>query len=565
MAITGAKPMQSGTWGKYRLRLVGPFRLTGGDGARIEVSSRKGRALIAMLAMSPDGERTRGWLQDRLWGSRPPVQAQASLRRELANLRMAVNPPGRPALLNADYQRAWLDLSQLTVDTTGAGGGEFLEGIDLPGEDGFEDWLREQRQALARGGRPAPVVPPSQPSVAEMLDGAPPSMPVQPSIAVLPFVDLSPARDLGFVADGVAEEVTGALVRCSTLFVVAAGAADGPPLAGSRLALSRQLGVRYLVEGSVRGDGDKVRASLRLIDGPANRQVWAESFEGPLSDLFGLQDHIAATIAPLIDSRVETSERQRALANPAGSGDAYLLYWRANALFRQWQRDGVVEAMGLIEQLLAMEPGNAWGAALGAFCHAMMVAQGWTDDPARHRAEAHRLYDLALRHGGDDPFVLGYAAGVHLVLGGDMVVADRLIDQALALQPSSASTLFWGGWVDVANSRADRGLERFRLALRLNPRSAVRPYNYTGMGLCLLARGEIADALLLLGEAVQHLPNYPTTLAALCLAQALSGNGAAAAATAARLSDVGGVDGALAMIRDPRARAMITALIPQAA
>ena len=547
----------------YRLRLVGPFRLAGPDGVRIEISSRKGRALIAMLAMAPDGERTRGWLQDRLWGSRPAVQAQASLRRELANLRLALNGAG-PPLLHADYQRAALDLTRLEVDALNGGGtGEFLEGIDLPGEDGFEDWLREQRQALSGTVRAIDV--PAPPSIADLLQGTPPALPVQPSIAVLPFADLSPERDLGFVADGVAEEVSGALARCSTLFVVAAGSNGGPPLAGNRLALSRQLGVRYLVEGSVRGDGTRVRVSLRLVDGPANRQLWSESVEGPVTDLFGLQDQIAATIVPLIDSRVEITERQRALSQPLESGDAYFLFWRANALFRQWQREGVLEAAELTAQLLKMEPANSWAAALGAFCHAMIAASGWADDSAAHRAQAGRLYDLALRNGADDPFVLGYAAGVQLCLGGDMAVADRLIDRALELQPSAASTLFWGGWVDVANGNATRGLERFQLALRLNPRSAVRPYNYTGMALCLLGKGETADALLLLNEAVQHIPTYPPTLAALCLAQALSGDGAAAAATAARLAELGGVEGALAMIRDPRAHALIHGLLPQAA
>jgi DNA-binding SARP family transcriptional activator len=152
--------MSSFGGGNYRLRLVGPFRLTGPDGTRIDISSRKGRALIAMLAMAPDGERTRGWLQDRLWGSRPAAQAQASLRRELANLRLAVNGTAESLLLQADYQRAWIDLARLEVDALNGGGpGEFLEGMDLPGEDGFEDWLREQRQALEPTGRLVPARP----------------------------------------------------------------------------------------------------------------------------------------------------------------------------------------------------------------------------------------------------------------------------------------------------------------------------------------------------------------------------------------------------------------------
>jgi TolB-like protein len=548
----------------HRLRLIGPFRLSRPDGTRIDISSRKGRALIAMLAMAPDGERSRGWLQDRLWGSRPAVQAQASLRRELANLRLAVNAASTAPLLQADYQRAWIDLARLEVDALNGGGlGEFLEGMDLPGEDGFEDWLREQRQSLEGTGRPA--LPPPATIIAERPGAVPPSLPVQPSIAVVPFADLSPDRELGFVADGVAEEVSGALARCSTLFVVAAGSSEGPPLAGNRLALSRQLGVRYLVEGSVRADGDKLRVSLRLVDGPGNRQLLAQSFEGPISDVFGLQDQIAATIAPLIDSRVEINERQRALAAPLVPDDRYQLFWRANALFRQWQREPVLEAAELTAQLLALEPTNAWAAALAAFCHAMIAGSGWSDDPAPHRMAAQRHYDLALRHGGDDPFVLGYAAGVQLRLGGDMAAADRMIDRALELQPTAASVLFWGGWVDVANGKAERGLERFQLALRLNPRSAVRPYNHTGMALCLLGLGKTADALVLLNEAAQHIPTYPPTLAALCLAQALSGDGAAAAATAARLAELGGVEGALAMIRDPRAHALIHGLLPNAA
>ncbi|WP_017666912.1 hypothetical protein [Sandarakinorhabdus sp. AAP62] len=545
--------------------MVGPFRLSGPDGARIEVSSRKGRALIAMLAMAPDGERTRGWLQDRLWGSRPAVQAQASLRRELANLRLTVNGGSAAPLLQADYQRAWIDLARLDVDARHGGGpGEFLEGMDLSGEDGFEDWLREQRQALEPTGRPVPPAPGQPSAVARVIGAASPQQPVQPSIAVLPIADLSPSGDLRSVADGVAEEVSGALSRCSTLSVVGAGSGEGPPLAGNRLALSHQLGVRYLVEGSVRADGDKLRVSLRLLDGPGNRQLLTQSFEGPISDVFGLQDHIAVTIAPLIDSRVEINERQRALAAPLVPDDRYQLFWRANALFRQWQREPVLEAAELTAQLLALEPTNAWAAALAAFCHAMIAGSGWSADPASHRAAAQRYYDVALRHGGDDPFVLGYAAGVQLRLGGDLAAADRMINRALELQPTAASVLFWGGWVDIANGQAARGLERFQLALRLNPRSAVRPYNYTGMALCLLGLDRAAEALPLLDEAAQHIPTYPPTLGALCLAQALSGDAAAAAATAARLAEMGGVEGALSTIGDPRAQALIRGLLPKA-
>src|SRR5258708_6052979 len=147
----------------YTLNLLGAFRLLKPDGERVEISSKKGVALVALLAMANEGEHTRGWLQDKLWGSREQAQARASVRRELSNLRKLLNRDASPLLIS-EHDRVRLDLGQLHVDartspgsdSNGAGQarGEFLEGLDLAGEDEFEEWLREQRAAL-REGRPA--------------------------------------------------------------------------------------------------------------------------------------------------------------------------------------------------------------------------------------------------------------------------------------------------------------------------------------------------------------------------------------------------------------------------
>ena len=137
---------------RYSLNLMGSFRLIGPDGERIDVASRKGMAMIAMLALADDGERTRGWLQEKLWGQRDRPQAQGSLRRELTLLREHLNIAERPALI---CERQWvrLDLAQFDIDAlTRRGAGEFLEGFDLAGEEGFEDWLREQRSRRRRPG-----------------------------------------------------------------------------------------------------------------------------------------------------------------------------------------------------------------------------------------------------------------------------------------------------------------------------------------------------------------------------------------------------------------------------
>lgn len=149
---------------RYRLELLGAFRLFR-DGARVHLSSRRGQILLAMLASSPSGEHARGWLQDRLWGSRGVRQSQDSLRRELSNLRKQVNLD-QCELLLADGQRVWLDLDLVDIDLRREGAvscGEFLEGFDLPGEEGFEDWLRGERMRFVReGGRAARAVLPPQ-------------------------------------------------------------------------------------------------------------------------------------------------------------------------------------------------------------------------------------------------------------------------------------------------------------------------------------------------------------------------------------------------------------------
>ena len=131
----------------YTLCLIGPFRLNAADGRRIEIASKKGQALIAMLAMAGGGERTRSWLQGQLWGSRQPDQAQASLRAELSNLRKILNNDVH-ILLHADHSRIWLNMHMIAVDARNTNGntyGEFLEGLDIPYEEAFEDWLRNER------------------------------------------------------------------------------------------------------------------------------------------------------------------------------------------------------------------------------------------------------------------------------------------------------------------------------------------------------------------------------------------------------------------------------------
>jgi TolB-like protein/DNA-binding winged helix-turn-helix (wHTH) protein/Flp pilus assembly protein TadD len=415
-------------------------------------------------------------------------------------------------------------------------------------------------------GANAPEPPAQRLTVAEQrVTSAELSLPAKPSIAVLPFSDLSSGAEAGALGDAIAEDITVALSRYSALFVIASGSSlsyrDPNTPAGE---ICRELGVRFLLYGTVRRAAAGFRITVKLVDGRAGDQVWADTFDGPTGDVFALLEDVATQVVPRIDSTAEDVARRHALSRPVSSLDAYDLYWRANALFRQWRREHVFEAIALLKRILEIEPNNAWAASLAAYCHASSFASSWGPDREADRAAAWRYVDLAMRGGADDPVVLGYVAGTMVSAGGDMLVAARLIDRALALQPASPATLFWGGWVDVSAGNLARARDRFEQALRLNPRSAARAYSVTGIGICLLLTGEVEPAVAMLEESVLHLPEFPVTLAALCIAHAVMGRKAEAGRYGRSLRDGGGLDGVLTMLRDATHRQLLLDSIVEA-
>ena len=572
---------------KYKIQLIGPFNMFTPTGVRLDIRSKKSAAILSLLSLSRGGLRTRASLQDMLWGSRDPIQAQASLRREISTLKNLLSKAGEPEILLIQQSRLSLDLDKIEVDALNVLSGslnaagstfdaELLEGLDIPDAEPFEEWLRMHREKLREintagivrtAHAPAPVqssfrgiVGHSPPSPVSVASGEAPRLAGKPSIAVLPFVDHSTATGESFLGDGIAEDISINLGRYSSLFVIASASSLTyrnnivPPS-----DICRQLGVRYLLNGTVRQSGNEIRITVSLSDGIAGQQLWAERFEGFLDDVFAMQDSITTSVGPRIDLSIEESERRRALSRPVQNADAYHLFWRANALFRQWDREPMLEAIQLAEQVLDLEPNNAWAASLAAFCHGSAYASSWSDDLEKSRLAAERYYALAIRNGGDDPIVLGYCAGTLLTISGDLSVAARLIDRALELQPISPATFFWGGWTDIAGGNLRRAQERFELALRLSPRSAARAFSITGIGICLLASGAFAEAIAVLEEAVQHIPEYPITLAGLCVASAALGRAAMAKDYAARLRAAGGVEQVLVLLKNPQQREMFLA------
>ncbi len=380
-------------------------------------------------------------------------------------------------------------------------------------------------------------------------------LPAEPSIAVLPFTDMTGGDDDSHFADGMVEEISTALSRFKSLFVIAGQSSLTFRDADRDMArISRELGVRYLLEGSVRRAGGRVRITLKLLDAIDGEQIWADKFEDNLDDVFELQDRVANEVASLIDTTIETAELRRAVNRPTNTPSANELYWRANALFRIWDRPSVESAIELTNQVRDLDPDNTWAIALAGFCHASLFSNGWTDDIMASRTSALACYEKAMAHNATDPRVAGYAVATLVSVGGDTKVADRLIQKSLALNPGSSLNLFWGGWLDIIIGEPERAMVRFENAIRLNPRWTVRPFVTAGIGISHFQLGRFDDATVLLGEAVQQLPQYPAALAALAASLAHCGRTEEAAKIAQRLVPFGGAMGILVLLEKPQHR-----------
>lgn len=349
----------------------------------------------------------------------------------------------------------------------------------------------------------------SRSSAVSLVHGFGLSLPPKPSIAVLPFVDLSSEASSHVFADGMVEEISVALARFSSLFVIAGQSSlsyrgtDKPAH-----AIATELGVRYLLEGSVRQAAGKVRVSVKLVDATQNEQIWGERFDGEMADIFELQDRVAVQVASRIDSTITDAEMHRAAARHTPAPDAYELNLQANAKLNCYNRQSIEEAMVLAEEAARLDPSYPWAVAIAGFCHAALFMNGWTADPAATRAKAETHLDRAMRIGADDLMALPVTAGAILNMGGDLDQARRLLDRALELNSEKAFTLLWSGWLELLSDRAELALGRLEKAMRLNPRSTYRPFQLVGIGNCLFVLGRDEEAAIVQQEAVDIVPTF---------------------------------------------------------
>jgi TolB-like protein len=388
-----------------------------------------------------------------------------------------------------------------------------LEGLADPGgicvsarvqEDTAGRLVRVYRVRLetAETPKPAPI------EIAPVL-----ALPDKPSIAVLPFQNMSGDPEQEYFADGMVEEIITALSRIRWLFVIARNSSFAYKGKSPDLRqVGHELGVRYVLEGSVRKAGNRVRITGQLIDSTTGAHIWADRIDGSLDDIFELQDKVASSVAGAIEPRLRQSEIERVSRKPTNSLDAYDLYLRAAALRDQHTDESVREAIVLLKRALAIDPTYAPAAALAGWSRIHQLSHGRIPVSPSEAAEAVTLARQALEAGKDDPDALWMAAFTLLLLTGEHAVAATAIDRALTLNPNSAHAWMARGYVSCARGQPDAAIEALERAIRLNPLDRLSRTFTNGIAVAHLVAGRYDEALDWADRTLREEPGYSGAL-----------------------------------------------------
>jgi len=330
----------------------------------------------------------------------------------------------------------------------------------------------------------------------------------KPSLAVLPFQNLSGDPEQEYFADGMVEEIITALSRIRWLFVTARNSSftyKGQTIDVKQVG--RELGVRYVLEGSVRKSGGRIRIAAQLIDAGTGVHLWADHFDGSLDDVFDLQDKVASSVAGVIEPALQEAERAHSTGRPTDDLTAYDLYLRAQAIVWSSARQ-IPEALGLLEQAIARDPHYGPALAWAAFCCYRLLLDGRSDAPAIDRVKGVDFARRALEVAGDDPITLTNAAQALAYFGEDIGAMIALVDRALALNPNFAR-----GWHSSAALRLNAGqpdiaITHVEAALRLSPGARVGT-SLTVMGAAHFFSRRFDEAVSKLVLAIQEDPSFP--------------------------------------------------------
>jgi adenylate cyclase len=427
---------------------------------------------------------------------------------------------------------------------------------------GFEDRGEQQLKNISKPVRAYAVRAGAHSAPTERLS-APPPLPDQPSIAiaVLPFENMSGDPEQEYFADGMVEEITTALSRFKWLFVIARNSSF--TLKGKAVdvkEVGRRLGVRYILEGSVRKAAGKVRITGQLIDAVTGAHIWADRFERDLTDVFALQDEVTVAVVSAIQPKIIQTEIAMAARRRPENLTAYDFWLRAIQQSSLTTREGLAEAIRLACRALELDPEFGRAASLASVFHLSNVVLGYSTDPQFECEEAVRLSRLALRIDDGDPNTLARAGLISALVVRDSESALEMADRAVALNPNSFDAWSARGWVYRAAGLPQEAVRSFERGIRMSP---IDPAMFAGMGMALVELRRFDEAIVAGRKAHRHNPSHP--LAYFCLASAFAhlGRDAEAREAAARLLEVNPavtISGWIALGGQPNAQLMTEGL-----
>jgi TolB-like protein/Flp pilus assembly protein TadD len=341
-----------------------------------------------------------------------------------------------------------------------------------------------------------------------------------PSIAVLPFTNMSGDPEQDFFADGIAEDITTALSRCSGLFVIARNSSfTYKGKAVDIRQVGRELGVHYVLEGSVRRGGDRLRINGQLIDAASGRHLWADRFDGGLSDVFDLQDRITESVVAAIEPTVQFAEIERHKSAQPSTLDAYEFLLRAYRLEHAFTAESTAAALACLDSALAIDPAYAPAMAMAAYCHALRHFQGWIVPDDAHSAQAVRLAWRAVELAPNDAQVLWMAAFAIWNMSKDRrESAPELFERSLLINPNSVMALTLAGWIEIMRGHQMVGRPMIERARRLSPRDPRGWLTSGAMAIAAIADDDYPEAIAWAEKALTQNQRFAVALRVLTVA-----------------------------------------------
>jgi TolB-like protein/tetratricopeptide (TPR) repeat protein len=426
-------------------------------------------------------------------------------------------PLSKDELINAAWPGLAIEESNLTVQIAA------LRRVfsEEPGGDGWIETLPRRGYRFV-----GPVVNEGNTSASTPhLEGVQaPALPDKPSIAILPFQNMSGDPEQEYFVDGMAEEIITALSRMRWLFVIARNSSfTYKGRAVDLKQVGRELGVRYVLEGSVRKAANRVRISGQLIDTSTGAHLWADRFDGGLEDVFDLQDQVTTNVVGAIAPTLERAEIERAKRKPTESLDAHDYFLRGMASVHQWTSEANDEALRKFRKAIELDPDFASAYGMAAWCYTWRAINRWTIDRAQETAETTRLARRAVDLGTDDAVALCMGGYALAFVTHDLDHGAELIDRALSMNPNLAWAWHSSGWLRAFLGEPEVAIKHLEHGMRLSPLDPFVFRAYAGLACAHLLAGRYEGAASWADKALHRRPNLLVATRECAVSNALAG------------------------------------------